>query len=682
MAGKRSAAEMLAGWATRAAGSGADALWSSTFTWRIENFSKLTRRDRRRLGMFPAGNNVGRGTHLSVFLEVQDSMWEPTAEFKLAVVNQADASKSHFTGGTDDFTWECSNVGSSKLIRLSELKTAAAGWLINDTLVVKADVTVEREDRFQVETGGGPHDVTLKLPCGAQIPVSSHLLQLASPFFRGVLEDVQGGAPILVDGSLSAWTYILSCVYPFHEQPNLTLSSVHTLLPVVHKYDFTKLLERLVVFVKGKREELDSDFTNKFGSYVICWLALAERLQLDELCELCLANLRSMTREERQDAITVKVEVGSGADKKMKRVARKEVSVRHSLVDDVVVMNSDESDGDGGDGDGGDGDGSDGDGQLPQQLQQQQQQPVRPPNAVTAARAPGLLPPKWKQPPSNAAQGSKQGPGRPSGKINLGGRAPPAQLGPARPAAAAAAAAAAATATEQRVQAGHLHLLSDSMKLLDELRVTKEFGGEERPRMARESTEDNAVSLEGGLLKEWGLAFNDWHPVKTGEVMGWRNVKKRVPDRPGVNEFEAAAPGRKKVHGIYAGSSNSLKLRFGQYVDEELGMIGPHDEGGGNGDKMACFAALQFLGFQLYYRFVGVPPHEGDPHEMRARRAKDVEESMLLKVDYSIKTRLNGKAEMRALLLDGGAKSMLDFKMLPKWEAKARGASLLPPVFD
>jgi hypothetical protein len=46
--------------------------------------------------------------------------------------------------------------------------------------------------------GGAPGDVTLKLPCGAEVPVSSHLLQAASPFFRDALEDMKGTAPIPV----------------------------------------------------------------------------------------------------------------------------------------------------------------------------------------------------------------------------------------------------------------------------------------------------------------------------------------------------------------------------------------------------------------------------------------------------------------------------------------------------
>ena len=43
--------------------------------------------------------------------------------------------------------------GSPKFIELSALRTAGAGWLVNDTLVLTVDVTVEHEDRFQVDTG-------------------------------------------------------------------------------------------------------------------------------------------------------------------------------------------------------------------------------------------------------------------------------------------------------------------------------------------------------------------------------------------------------------------------------------------------------------------------------------------------------------------------------------------------
>ncbi|KAG1670260.1 hypothetical protein FOA52_003610 [Chlamydomonas sp. UWO 241] len=71
--------------------------------------------------------------------------------------------------------------------------------------------------------------------------------------------------------------YILSCLYPLHDQPELTPGSVDTLLPVVHKFDFPKLMARLVAFIKGEREAL-SHSPPKSSTYAIYWLALAERL--------------------------------------------------------------------------------------------------------------------------------------------------------------------------------------------------------------------------------------------------------------------------------------------------------------------------------------------------------------------------------------------------------------------
>ncbi|KAG1673774.1 hypothetical protein FOA52_002343 [Chlamydomonas sp. UWO 241] len=252
---------------------------STSFTWRIEGFSKLTK-----------GYDGGEGTHLAVFLEAQDDMWEPSTEYKITVVNQADA-------------------------------------------MLTVDVTVEREDRSQLDTGGAPCDVTLKLPCGVEIPTHGQLLRLASPLFSEALEDGQGGASIPVDGSFGAWTYIRSCLYPLHDKPKLTLGSVYNLLPVAHKYNFTKLLTRLMDFVKEGTLSPDPAFP---ASYIIRWLALAERLQLDELC---LGWLQGMTREDLDEATTVEVAVGSGADMQMKHVVRQEVKgLVQALRDELFVL--------------------------------------------------------------------------------------------------------------------------------------------------------------------------------------------------------------------------------------------------------------------------------------------------------------------------------------------------------
>ncbi|KAG1654976.1 hypothetical protein FOA52_004563 [Chlamydomonas sp. UWO 241] len=80
---------------------------TTSFTWRIENFSKLTS-DAVKSDCFEAGactwqlrvyaqgtgHGAAAGTHLSVYLELGDDMWAPKVHHKVTLVNQADASKS------------------------------------------------------------------------------------------------------------------------------------------------------------------------------------------------------------------------------------------------------------------------------------------------------------------------------------------------------------------------------------------------------------------------------------------------------------------------------------------------------------------------------------------------------------------------------------------------------------
>jgi hypothetical protein len=66
------------------------------------------------------------------------------------------------------------------------------------------------------------------------------------------------------------------------------------MLPVVHKYDFTKLLPRVVAFVKEQGDALSSD-PSVPSTFTIRWLALAEHLYLDDLIDVCLGRLRGMT---------------------------------------------------------------------------------------------------------------------------------------------------------------------------------------------------------------------------------------------------------------------------------------------------------------------------------------------------------------------------------------------------
>jgi hypothetical protein len=134
-----------------------------------------------------------------------------------------------------------------------------------------------------------------------------------------------------VDGSLGSWIYILRDLSQQRDPPALTLSSVYTLLPVVHKYDFTKLLARLVAFVKDKSWML-SCIPNETGTFVIRWLALAESLPLDELQrELCFGRLTGMKKEQLKTALTVEVDVDNAVGEELLLRFQKKLVVREEV---------------------------------------------------------------------------------------------------------------------------------------------------------------------------------------------------------------------------------------------------------------------------------------------------------------------------------------------------------------
>ncbi|KAG1674393.1 hypothetical protein FOA52_012919 [Chlamydomonas sp. UWO 241] len=239
--------------------------WRASFTWRLEGFSKLpTGKDdfvcsetfeagvsSWRLLAFPGGT-TGVGTHLSVDLQVVDDMWMPTASAALMLVNQTAGGRSH------------------------PKAVPAANFLLDDTLELTVDITVQREARFALDSGGMPSDLVLRLLSGAELPTHWYPLHMASKVLHGSPESTS----LSVDGSLGTWTYILADLYPLHDAPALTLGGAYTVLPVAHKYGFTKLVSRLVDFIKGQSLESHPKHLSK---YIISWVVLAGRLQLEEL---------------------------------------------------------------------------------------------------------------------------------------------------------------------------------------------------------------------------------------------------------------------------------------------------------------------------------------------------------------------------------------------------------------
>ncbi|KAL6005120.1 CSN-associated deubiquitinating enzyme Ubp12 [Asimina triloba] len=130
---------------------------SSRFTWTIENFSRLNTKKhysdiffvggyRWRVLIFPKGNNVD---HLSMYLDVADSAslpygWSRYAQFNLAVINQIHSKYTVRKDTQHQFNARESDWGFTSFMPLSDLYDPTRGYLVNDTLVVEAEVAVRR----------------------------------------------------------------------------------------------------------------------------------------------------------------------------------------------------------------------------------------------------------------------------------------------------------------------------------------------------------------------------------------------------------------------------------------------------------------------------------------------------------------------------------------------------------
>ncbi|KAG1358578.1 putative Ubiquitin carboxyl-terminal hydrolase 13 [Cocos nucifera] len=130
---------------------------SSRFTWTIENFSRLNTKKhysdifivggyKWRVLIFPKGNNVD---HLSMYLDVADSAtlpygWSRYAQFSLAMINQIHNKYTIRKDTHHQFNARESDWGFTSFMPLSELYDPTRGYLMNDALVVEAEVAVRK----------------------------------------------------------------------------------------------------------------------------------------------------------------------------------------------------------------------------------------------------------------------------------------------------------------------------------------------------------------------------------------------------------------------------------------------------------------------------------------------------------------------------------------------------------
>eukprot|EP00850_Spirogloea_muscicola_P017054 SM000143S00719 [mRNA] locus=s143:49387:56676:- [translate_table: standard] len=135
---------------------GVDDPLTGTFRWNIESFSRITARKHysdvfvvgsyKRVLIFPKGNNAD---HLSIYLDVAEASalpygWTRFAHFNLGVVNQLDPKLTIKKDTQHQFNKLESDWGFTSFMALQELYDPAKGFLVDDKVIVEADVSVRK----------------------------------------------------------------------------------------------------------------------------------------------------------------------------------------------------------------------------------------------------------------------------------------------------------------------------------------------------------------------------------------------------------------------------------------------------------------------------------------------------------------------------------------------------------
>ena len=91
-----------------------------------------------------------------------------------------------------------------------------------------------------------------------------------------------------VDGSAETWCLILTQLYQslIYPRPKVDISSVAKTLPALHKYNFAVQLQLSYDYIFSVLPD-QLDFDSSSPSYVLSWLSIAEKIQLESLKVMC-----------------------------------------------------------------------------------------------------------------------------------------------------------------------------------------------------------------------------------------------------------------------------------------------------------------------------------------------------------------------------------------------------------
>lgn len=140
-----------------------DDLYKGSYTWNIENFSQLSSAKELsskfevgthfwRLLVFPRGNAQQPG-FLAVYLEFTEASFTPQimcpkANFKLELINHRDPQQSVNKETSHLFTQNETDWGFTQFHPLADVNDPAKGFLMNDTLTIRVEINVQRDERY------------------------------------------------------------------------------------------------------------------------------------------------------------------------------------------------------------------------------------------------------------------------------------------------------------------------------------------------------------------------------------------------------------------------------------------------------------------------------------------------------------------------------------------------------
>jgi len=139
------------------------------FDWNVEDFSHLSERPCHspivfsgsiawRITLYPHGQSDGKSTHLSAYLEGRDLKRARQAKFSLTFVNQLDEQASVVQAfprekelDVSEWLWfkrGRSDWGLHKQIPLRDVNDPSKGFLIDDTLIIRARIVSRHYERI------------------------------------------------------------------------------------------------------------------------------------------------------------------------------------------------------------------------------------------------------------------------------------------------------------------------------------------------------------------------------------------------------------------------------------------------------------------------------------------------------------------------------------------------------